>query len=300
MAIASRALASEEDYALVRAMLVEIAADRSRAHYCTIGDLDWWRSTEEDPENIRLMRIWLDDERAVAIAWPDNKSRVDAIVHPDHSELLPNMLSWAEEQTLKAGDGSAVTLETWSCTRDDVRNEALGECGYEQGQPAFRQFALNLSGNERSPSLPAGYILRDMREATAEDIQRRVDVHRAAFAPSEMTFAKYQRVMTSPTYRPELDIVIRTDDESFAAFTIVWFDEANQIGLFEPVGTHPDHQRRGLGRAIMAEGLRQLNALGATRALVSTGPDNLEANGLYKSAGFQVVDENVSWTKRLR
>src|SRR5215216_4223308 len=112
MPIISRSFAGEDDYVLVRSLLVEIAADQSRAHYCTIGDLDWWRSTEGDPENIRLMRIWIDGERAVATAWPDNKSLADVFIHPDHSELLPDMLKWAEEQTLEASDRSTVTLKT--------------------------------------------------------------------------------------------------------------------------------------------------------------------------------------------
>jgi ribosomal protein S18 acetylase RimI-like enzyme len=172
--------------------------------------------------------------------------------------------------------------------------------GYEQGEPAYRYFSKDLNGINQDPSLPAGYAIRDMQSATADDIQRRVDVHRAAFAPSKMTVAKHQRAMASPTYRPELDLVVAAEDGSFAAFTIVWFDEANRTGLFEPVGTHPDHQRRDLGRAIMAEGFRRMNAVGATRALVLTGPDNIGANRLYTASGFHVVDENISWTKKLR
>jgi mycothiol synthase len=300
MPIESRLFADEGDYALVRSLLIELAADKTRAHYFTIGQLDWWRSTEDDPETVRWMRIWFEAGRAVAFAWPDHTSRVDLTVHPDYADLLPEMLAWAEEQTLAANDAPAVTLETWSYAKDETWNQALCSRGWETGQPSYRTYAAGFENIDLLPTLPAGYAFRDMQNATADDIQRRVDVHRAAFAPSKMTVAKHQRAMASPTYRPELDLVIVADDGSFAAFTIVWFDHANQTGLFEPVGTHPDHQRRGLGRALMAEGLRRLNALGATRALVETGPDNQAANGLYSAAGFQVIDDSISWTKRLR
>lgn len=300
MPIVSRSFAGENDYELVRSLLVEVDADRSHSSYCTIGDLDWWRSTEEDPESIRLMRIWFDSDRAVGMVWPDNKSRADVIVHPDHPDLLSVMLEWAEEQTFNANNEALVTLETWSNGQDTTRSDVLRARGYEQGEPAYRYFSRDLNGINQEPSLPAGYAIRDMQSAAADDIQRRIDVHRAAFAPSKMTVAKHQRAMASPTYRPELDLVVATEDGSFAAFTIVWFDEANRTGLFEPVGTHPDHQRRGLGRAIMAEGFRRMSAVGATRALVLTGPDNIGANRLYTASGFHVVDENISWTKKLR
>jgi len=138
-----------------------------------------------------------------------------------------------------------------------------------------------------------------MRNATADDIQKRVDVHRAAFAPSRMTVAKHTAVMAAPTYRPDLDLAIVAPDGSFAAFTIVWIDEANRIGMFEPLGTHPDHQRRGLGRAIIAEGLRRLSDIGATTAYVDSLAGGPASNLLYAAAGFHVLDENISWTKTL-
>jgi mycothiol synthase len=296
MPIDSRSFEREDDYSLIRSMLIEIAADRSHAHYCTIGDLDWWRSTDEDPEAIRRMRIWFDDERAVAFAWPADGPSAEIVVHPNYTELLPAVLEWAE-----ANDrgGHEKPFETWSNRNDTARNEALRSRGFDQGAPAYCNYAMAVPRTTGLPSLPSGYTLRDMRNATDEDIQRRVDVHRAAFAPSKMTTEKHKRAMAAPTYRPEGDLVVVADDGSFAAFTIIWFDETNKIGLFEPVGTHPDHQRRGLGRTIMAEGLHRLTALGATRALVTSGVNNDASNALYTRAGFEPVDVTISWTKKL-
>jgi len=300
MLIDSKPFEREDDYWLIRSMLIEIAADRSRDHYCTIGDLDWWRSTEEDPDAIHRMHIWSDGERTVAVAWPDGDSSAEIVVHPDYPELLPAVLEWAEHNATHGKDKDAITFETWSNRQDVVRNEALCSRGYEQGQPVYRNYAMTVFNNSPSPVLPCGYAIRDMRDATDEDIQQRVEVHRAAFAPSKMTTDKHKRAMAATTYRPEGDLVVVADDGSFAAFTIVWFDETNKTGLFEPVGTHPDHQRRGLGRAIMAEGLRRVAALGATRALVTSGANNDASNALYTRSGFEPVDETISWTMKLR
>jgi mycothiol synthase len=296
----SRLFASESDYTLVRSMLVEIGADRDHDHYCTIGDLDWWRATDSDPDAIRRMRLWFDASRVVAFAWPADDPSAEIVAHPDYNGSLPEILEWAEANALTGNDSDSVTFETWSNRDDTVRNKALRSRGYEQGGPAYRNYAIAIARDPASPSLPAGYTIADLRGATEDDIQRRVDAHRAAFAPSKMTTAKHKRAMASPTYRPEGDLVVVAVDGSFAAFTIVWFDEANKTGLFEPVGTHPDHQRRGLGKAVMAEGLRRLAALGATRALVTSAQDNVASNALYAGAGFEPVDETISWTKKLK
>lgn len=67
----------------------------------------------------------------------------------------------------------------------------------------------------------------------------------------------------------------------------IWFDPLNGVGLFEPVGTHPDFQGKGLGKAVMAEGMRRMKAAGMRRAVVGFDPSNAAALALYTSMGFQ-------------
>jgi ribosomal protein S18 acetylase RimI-like enzyme len=140
-------------------------------------------------------------------------------------------------------------------------------------------------------------VIRQVRGE--EDVERRVAVHCDAFAPSRMTSAKHRAVMGAATYRPEFDLVVVAPDESFAAFCIVWFDEVNRLGVFEPVGTHSAHRRRGLGTAILTEGMRRLHALGATTAFVASLATAEPANRLYDSVGLTVVDHCRGWTKAL-
>ena len=68
-------------------------------------------------------------------------------------------------------------------------------------------------------------------------------------------------------------------------------------GAFEPVGTAPMHHRRGLGRAVMCEGLRRLKRMGATMAYV--GSYSPEAHALYASVGFTEYDRSEPWAKEL-
>jgi GNAT superfamily N-acetyltransferase len=75
----------------------------------------------------------------------------------------------------------------------------------------------------------------------------------------------------------------------------VWFDDVTRTAVFEPVGAHPDHHRRGLGKALMSEGLRRAGILGATLAKVSSYAK--PAHALYESMGFTAYDLLEPWHK---
>ena len=54
----------------------------------------------------------------------------------------------------------------------------------------------------------------------------------------------------------------------------------------EGVGTHADHRRRGLGRAIVLAAARHLAQAGMEYATVANSGTNPASEGLYRSAGF--------------
>jgi ribosomal protein S18 acetylase RimI-like enzyme len=125
--------------------------------------------------------------------------------------------------------------------------------------------------------------------AGPDEIPARVEVHRSAFAPSKLTVEKYDILVGLPGYRYDLDCVAVAPDGSFAAFTMCWLDPEAAVGYFEPVGTHQDHRRLGLGKAVNTFGLRRLREEGAREALVYGEVANPASQALYRSVGFREI-----------
>ncbi|MBK8028514.1 MAG: GNAT family N-acetyltransferase [Chloroflexi bacterium] len=103
---------------------------------------------------------------------------------------------------------------------------------------------------------------------------------------------------TAPDYRLDLDVVVVAPDGQFAAFAQGWVDAENGIGLFEPVGTHPDFRKLGLCRAVIYEGLRRMHAAGATEAHVYPY-ENHDASQVYRKLGFQTRGKIIAYRKAL-
>jgi GNAT superfamily N-acetyltransferase len=100
-------------------------------------------------------------------------------------------------------------------------------------------------------------------------------------------------------YRGDLHVLVEAPDGTMASSTIMWLDEANKTVEFEPVGTHPDYRRLGLGRAMMRHGMQLARAAGATHATVVClgAPGHPKARGLYYSVGFRELSRDAPLIK---
>ncbi|HVQ22537.1 MAG TPA: GNAT family N-acetyltransferase, partial [Candidatus Saccharimonadia bacterium] len=174
-------------------------------------------------------------------------------------------------------------LEAWGAEDDPSTLATLTRLGFRRQELRLSQFQRRLDGDspigEGVP--PAGCTLRHV--SGHDEIAARVEIHRAAFAPSQMTVEKYARRMSLPHYRFEDDLVVEAPDGSLAAFAMAWWDPAAEVGEFEPVGTHPEHQRRGLGRALLSHGLTRYRDLGARIVQIYSMSDNEASEGLYQA-----------------
>jgi ribosomal protein S18 acetylase RimI-like enzyme len=302
-----RAFAGPADLAAMEACL---AASWTRARpfvNATPGDLEWWIAGAAPGTDFgRLVHLWTDGPDVLAYGWLSPPGSLDwqqraGLPADVRAALVDATLAWASEATssIARSDGSAppATLETWAMDADVELAGLLAERGWvPSDEPYYTHFYRRLDTPiDDVPALPDGYRLRHVR--LPEDAAARVEVHRAAFAPSRMTLEKYATLAGMPRYAEEGDLVVEAPDGSLAAFAMVWWSPDAGVGEFEPVGTHPDHRRRGLGRAVNLAGLHRLRDLGAIDALVFSRTTNAASEGLYRSVGFEAITHHRSWTR---
>jgi ribosomal protein S18 acetylase RimI-like enzyme len=65
-------------------------------------------------------------------------------------------------------------------------------------------------------------------------------------------------------------------------------------GYVQRLAVHPDHQRRGLARALVLDALVWMRRRKLTAAYVNTAVTNQPALALYKSLGFHLLDEQLT------
>ena len=234
--------------------------------------------------------LWENEGQIVAMLMPDGgKGEAHASVNPELRtlELEEEMLTVAEEHLASITPDNKKRLTVWATTAENIRQELLIQRGYTKENWPETQWRRRLE--TEIPSIPAapGYTLRSLGDGL--ELLERCYASGLGFHDGDIQVAVenradpawYRHIQTAPLYRRDLDLVAVAPDGSIAAFCTVWFDDVTRSGYFEPVATVPAHQRRGLARALMTEGLRRLQRMGANLAMVSGYSPS--ANALYQS-----------------
>jgi ribosomal protein S18 acetylase RimI-like enzyme len=292
MALSSRPFAGEPDLVRMQSLAERVWLDRGELAAWTPGDLAWWF---HGPSFLKhdTMELWEEEGRLVAWGWVTEPADLDVMIDPsvaNISPLLDAVLEWlGEEAARRAKPGEPAPVPAvWAMDFDPVVRE-LEARGYRPGEKGFVHTIRSLEDPFADWEVPSGYRIRPF--AGDGEIDQRVDVHRAAFAPSRMTVEVYRKLVDSRSYREmAIDMVAEAPDGSLAAFCICWNHPRLGVAELEPVGTHPDHQRRGLARLVCAEALREAARRGATTGLVDHTIGAEAATNLYEhSMGFKEI-----------
>ncbi|WP_079173263.1 GNAT family N-acetyltransferase [Streptomyces monashensis] len=307
-------LLTAADVQLMQRLALRVTAVRpdlvdSDASY---GEPAWnWGKGHAHAGESWLRRLWFSAADPVAWGWvrlPHRARRSDGSVadvtsaclvyqvHPDHSELVDEVIDWYDavaagiERTVVVSGADEFALERWAAHGYDIDPDSLGETG------SWTQLNGRDLDVPEHPVLPDGFRFRTADEAGPRAAVR---AHVDAWAPPTYTAEAYEGVRRTRPYRGDLHVLVEAPDGTMAASTVMWLDEANRTGEFEPVGTHPDYRRLGLGRAMLLRGMHLARAAGAGHMTVACpgAPGHPAARGLYYGVGFRPFSRDVPLIK---
>jgi ribosomal protein S18 acetylase RimI-like enzyme len=298
MNVTSRPYAGEADFARLQAFLAHARMAVSETHYLHIGDLTWQlfhMLADFDPS--QLVRIWEHEQRELVgfVLLHPRFGGFDLQLDPAWRDQLLEleMLNWAEAQLQQRWPRDHRDMSTLVNQGDILLQGLLTSRGFApNGDWLYMQ--RSLAGPLPVVEPPPGWSVRNVQ--SFDEAAARATVIGLAFeAPPFVDW--YRKLMRSPGYDMDLDLVAVAPDGHFGAFAQVWVDPANKVGQFEPVGTAPDARRLGLARTLLSEGLRRMQSRGMETAIVIVEAAEQAACRLYTSVGFETA-WHLDWSQQ--
>jgi len=274
----------------------------------TVGELAWvWGQTYDALNEFWNHRLWFVDDELAAYGWavlPYRVPRGDGTfreskeanlrwqVDPDHPELLNDVMTWYDDV---AGDVDRLLIIQ---TADDAAQAFVPGHGYvhDPDDGDWIKFSSRDLTDVAEPVLPDGFQFLTADEVSVAEI---VKAHQAAWHPSSFTETAMERVQKTWPYRSDMHVFVQAPDGTLAGSAIVWLDEAMLTAEFEPVSTHPDYRRRGLGSALQLHGMQKARAAGAKLMLVAClgAPEHPSAQNMYHGVGFREITRDMTYMK---
>jgi GNAT superfamily N-acetyltransferase len=309
MRLNKRSYQTEDDYWRIRDFLREVFILNGRREYSwPVARLDYWRwhgiMNMGDGTLGTGVYLWeVEDGQIAAVLNREGAGKAFLQIHPAFktAALEEQMITLAEEHLRAPSRRGGQVLWVWCDSLDTLRQRILAERGYTQLEDAYEnQWRRDLELPIPEDPVKAGYRIRALGDES--ELPSRSWASWRAFHPDEPDekyendWSWYLNIQSAPLYRRDLDLVAIAPSGEVAAFTTIWYDDVTRCGYFEPVGTIPEHQRRGLARSLIYEGLRRLKTMGATQAMV--GGEAPHANAFYQSVMGPLFDLSIAWEKR--
>ena len=301
-----RTYQDESDYWRIREFLRQVYLLNDQHEYAwSLLRWDYWvwhvnmNIFHFDPQQV--VHLWEADGQIVGMLNPDGNGEAFFQIHPAYrsEEMFNEMLDIAEMKLRNPKEGDKHELIAWVNESDIELKDIFARRGFTRSK-YFAEHMRRRSLTQPLPDSvpPSGYTVRALGDES--ELPARSWLSWKAFHPEEpdekyQGWEWYRNVQRVPLYNRDLDLVAVASDGELAAFCTVWVDDVTRTAVFEPVGTHPNHQKRGLGKAVMSEGLRRAHQLGATLASVSSYSVGVHA--LYESMGFTEFDLLEPWIK---
>ncbi len=307
MKLNMRQYQTEDDYWRIRAFLREVFTLNGRRELSwPVARLDYWRwhcieNCSSCAPVDQVTYLWETTKGQIAaVLNPEESGHAFLQVHPGFrtADLEEEMMTLAEERLATCSDkGHALCI--WTDSQDTLRADLLSRRGYTKGKWTEYQWRRDLLLPIQAAPLAEGYTVRALGDV--DELPARSWASWRGFHPDEPDdryegWKWYLNIQRCPLYRRDLDMVAVAPSGEIASFCTIWYDDVTRSAYIEPVATVPEHRQRGLGKAVITEGLRRLQRMGATRAFV--GGYEPPANALYQSVMGSEHDLFEQWVKR--
>jgi ribosomal protein S18 acetylase RimI-like enzyme len=229
------------------------------------------------------------------LMYEKHRAKFSYLADPNYGDIHHLVCDWVETEHHTVQNERA-SLKCSVCETNDIQKAILTQRGYMKGKldTIFRKRILD--GTLPEIVLPRGIQVQDGGEMTIELLEQRALAENDTFGRA-VTLDFLLKLRETPIYRPELDLVVTLPDGSITAFCAIWLDVVNNVGFIEPIGTTGAYRRRGFAKALLIEGFRRLQKVGAEIAYLGNMAENTAGNRLYEAVEMPVFDQEYLWQR---
>lgn len=278
------------DYLKVREFLR--ALNRNDLEYPGFTWSRWeWMITHAmlDRSALNRIGIWEDSDQIVGLATYESTLGYAYLFTARGYEVLKQEMLEYARHALKGEKGLSVLIDNNDRAFQRIAQKAGLVATKEQENTAMIDISDDLAY-----SLPAGYRIVSMADGwdfyLYNEVMWRGFNHEGPPPRTDEEIGIRKEMLSSPMIIPEIVLAVVTPDGRYVSHCGMWYAAGDKYALVEPVATDPDYRMKGLGKAVVLEGVKRCGRLGAEVALVGS------TQQFYYNIGFYPIHTGSWWS----
>jgi len=276
----------KEEYFQMRDLLIESIKHSEKPLNWLIGRLDNWRYSaftdkiKEDPEYYQNnAHLWRNDEGKLIgyFIIEDGKNYFDVQIDPQYRSIEKDIYSWIVKNLAEKKKKLITSIYSW----DENRIKLVSDLGFINKGPLAVDFRYDTEFYLNDLEIGEKYHFETFSDNY--NYKNHIETQRLAFGRTKDQLSRewFETKCMAPGYSSDWDFIVVDNKGEHLAFCLAWLDPENMIAELDPVGTHPDHRRKGLAKAVINNCFVKLRNNGINKAQVLGFTDLTK--GLYRS-----------------
>ena len=248
-----------------------------------------------DTVSLPRIGIWEDSDSIVGVTNFEHRPGITYFqVHPEYGHIKPEMLAYAEKNLVSTKEDGSKYIGAYINDFDTEFETVTKEQGFRKlSEHSECMSEFRITNPFPKIVVPDGFRILSLADRDDLYLTNRL-IYRGFDHPGEPpeTGPEERRLMQSaPNFNMHLNIIMQTDNGDYCSYAGLWYEPELRIAYVEPVCTDPDYRRRGLGTAVVLEGIRRCAELGAIVSFVGSEIP------FYLSIGFKKLYTINFWVK---
>lgn len=199
----------------------------------------------------------------------------------EDAEAIRQVLGWLPQRHAERGIGLGFEF----ARNAEWLRAVFDDAGFAEEANTGPEFEFDLNQLTEPAPIPTGFTIESLTDDRAGDYAGIAECIKRAFDVDRDVEAVLRSLEANPMFRPELSIFARSAEGRVAAYCRGTVDPVNGVGGIDPVCTHPDFGRMGLGRAVVQACLKVQRDLGGRFSYIGSGKEPAPGAYLYRSLG---------------
>lgn len=242
--------------------------------------------------------LGFEEDQLIAMVHIEDSNNVFIQLETPSRANYEMLLDIAEKEFAITENGQR-KLVVWAKASEVLLCEILTERAYEEPEDCSYFNKVDFNAVAEKVVLPEGYRILSLKEG-ASALDRHNAVHLAFNsdkAPDIQLPKHFIAMQASELYDTSWDFVCYDEANNPCGGFTIWIDQASQTAMIEPVGTLASYRGKGIGKALLTEGLHRLREAGYKDVFVeSYGEGRRE---FYHQIGFRDFNRDYPYSRTL-